>query len=203
MDWPNSYFSNLTRSKAPWFLADDRVGSFFRLFKTVTNQELVLGEAVEIDCNYSLYLLGRKFVMMGEYLNDPTASATFFEETCAKWELAFFQQVLRALRDSSNHLNPLVPACLKCRDSVDHLASQFQWCRLSAASEVIENMQNPDSQEDGVPEWDSRVHVVDFVGAVKLWLFFLGVDLLLLNEQEEALSKKNHTAADEKRESLK
>ena len=54
-----------------------------------------------------------------------------------------------------------------------------------------------------MPEWDSRVHVVDFVGALKLWLFFLGVDLLLLNEQEEAIAKKSHTAADEKRESLK
>ena len=51
VDWPNSYFSNLTRSKAPWFLADDRGGSFFRIFKTVTSQELVLGEAVEIDYN--------------------------------------------------------------------------------------------------------------------------------------------------------
>ena len=107
-----------------------------------------------MDCNYSLYLLGRKFVMMGEYLNDPIASATFFEETCAKWELAFFQQVLRAIRDSNYHLDPLVPACLKCRDSVDRLASQFQRCRLSAASEVIEAMQKSSIRSRG---WFARM----------------------------------------------
>jgi len=146
---------------------------------------------IQVACDVARQWQLRKFNGLVDSLFRAGAVAnTQFSADAAVWEQAMWKEARAALRDEvdESSTNRLAPYILKMRDCIDRLSHHMMLNRLTGRDELYDAIEdraekNNGTQPVGSPDWVCTVLPVDIVGALTLWLGYLVVDRILLNDQ--------------------